>query len=81
MSLSTKQIKQLEKIIASATALLKEANKADSKSGKASAPRKRRAGKELVEFRKMLKSEKNKGVPVAELAKKHGISSAYIYQL
>lgn len=43
--------------------------------------RQRRSGKELVAFRKMLKSERKKGVPVAELAEKHGISTAYIYSL
>jgi hypothetical protein len=41
----------------------------------------RRAGKELVAFRKMLKAERKKGVRVEELAEKHGVSTAYIYQL
>jgi len=41
----------------------------------------RRTGGELIQFRKMLKAERKKGVPVAELARKHGISSAYIYLL
>jgi hypothetical protein len=41
----------------------------------------RRSGKELVAFRKMLKAERKKGVPVTELARKHGISTAYIYGL
>jgi hypothetical protein len=41
----------------------------------------RRTGEGLVKFRKMLKAERKKGVPVAELARKHGISSAYIYLL
>ena len=40
----------------------------------------RRTGAALKVFRKMLKGEKRKGVPVAELARKHGISTAYIYQ-
>jgi DNA-binding IscR family transcriptional regulator len=29
----------------------------------------------------MLKAERKKGVPVAELAKQHGISTVYIYKL
>jgi hypothetical protein len=29
----------------------------------------------------MLVAERKRGVPVAELAAKHGISAAYIYQL
>jgi len=41
----------------------------------------RRTGAELARFRKMLKAERKKGVPVADLARKHGISSAYIYLL
>jgi hypothetical protein len=43
--------------------------------------RRRRTGKELADFRKMLVAERKRGVPVADLAEKHGISAAYIYQL
>jgi hypothetical protein len=43
--------------------------------------RTRRTGKKLVAFRKMLKAELKKGASVAELARKHGISTAYIYML
>ena len=31
--------------------------------------------------KKLLKAERKAGVPVAELAEKHGISTAYIYML
>lgn len=48
---------------------------------KASGKRVRRSGSELVAFRKMLKAERAKGVPVAELAKKHNVSAVYIYTL
>ena len=41
----------------------------------------RRTGRELVEFRKLLKAQRRKGVPVADLARKHGVSTAYIYTL
>jgi|LauGreDrversion4_2_1035121.scaffolds.fasta_scaffold61085_2 hypothetical protein len=41
----------------------------------------RRSGKELTAFRKMLLNERKRGIPVAELARKHGITTAYIYQL
>jgi LysM repeat protein len=41
----------------------------------------RRSGKELVAFRKMLIAERKKGVPVAKLAERHGITASYIYQL
>ena len=43
--------------------------------------RTRRSGKELIAFRRMLKTERKRGVPVADLAKKHKISTAYIYAL
>jgi hypothetical protein len=51
---------------------------AKSRSG---SKRVRRTGSELVQFRRMLKSERKRGVSVSELARKHGISSAYIYML
>lgn len=41
----------------------------------------RRSGKELVRFRKMLKAERKRGVSAAELARKHRISTTYIYTL
>ena len=49
--------------------------------GKSAFPRKRRSKKEAAALKKLLKAERKAGVPVAELAKKHGISSAYIYML
>ncbi len=81
MSLSKRQVKQLEKIVALATSLLSEVSKIDAGVNKAPTKRTRRSGKELVAFRKMLKAERKKGTPVAELAKTHGVSSAYIYQI
>ena len=51
------------------------------KERKAPAKRIGRTGKELAQFRKMLKAQRKRGVPAAELARKHGISSAYIYML
>ena len=41
----------------------------------------RRTGKELVLFRRMLKNELKKGAPVPGLARKYGVSRAYIYML
>jgi hypothetical protein len=41
----------------------------------------RRSGKELVQFRQMLKAQRKKGIPVADLARQHGVSAAYIYML
>jgi len=79
MNLTNQQIRKLESIIAAAQAVLSEAKAANGKGVKPK--RVRRSGKELTAFRKMLVSERKKGVPVAELARKHNISSAYIYQL
>jgi hypothetical protein len=85
------QITKLKTLIRLAQELLSEAEAhgvspvaAKSVSEGKNAPaasRGRRSGKELVAFRKMLKSERKKGVPVTELARKHGISTAYIYGL
>lgn len=88
MSLSAKDIAQLRKLIAIAENLIagspapkrgRPAKK--SAEGTVRTKRLRRSGKELAAFRKMLLAERKKGTPVAELANKHGISAAYIYQL
>ncbi len=49
--------------------------------GKTASKRVRRSKKEAAALKRLLKSERKAGVPVAELAKKHGISPAYIYML
>lgn len=43
--------------------------------------RKRRSKKEAAALKKLLKAERKAGVPVAELAAEHGVSTAYIYML
>ena len=89
MALYAREVSKLRRIIAMAQALIDESPKPrrgrpalngsghKAKKGK----RLRRTGKELAQFRSMLKAERKKGVPVAELARKHNISSAYIYLL
>jgi hypothetical protein len=83
LSLTTGDLSQLHRIIGLAKKLVaKHAPK--KKNGAVSSPkgkRVRRAGKELVQFRKLLKAQRRKGVPVAQLARMHGVSSAYIYML
>ncbi len=120
MSLSTRELNQLKKIVEIASKIIAKAEAAEaaiavgsskaigtkrkaskitskivvtktskkaSKVATASAApaakgkRTRRTGAELIAFREMLASERSSGVPVAEIAKKHGVSSAYIYQL
>lgn len=81
MNLTKKQIRDLEKIIGSVQVIVDEA-KAHTGSTPGDRPKRiRRSGKELAAFRKMLKAERKKGVPVAELARQHNVSAAYIYQL
>jgi hypothetical protein len=87
MQLTAADAAQLKKIIAIAQTLLEKSGEAPQKGGRAASDAKggqgriRRSGKDLASFRKMLKAERKAGVPVADLAKKHGISPSYIYQL
>lgn len=83
MTLNSHDISKLQRIIALAEKLIAKGAKGSPGNGhaKKAGKRVRRSGKQLAEFRKMLKAERKKGVPVADLARKHGISSAYIYML
>jgi len=84
MSLTTKEIAQLRKIIALSEGLIANAGKATaskSSGGKTAANGRRRSGKELETFRKMLKQERKSGASVSALAKKHGVTPSYIYQI
>jgi DNA invertase Pin-like site-specific DNA recombinase len=89
MSMSPREIAKLRKIVELAQQLLAkqvvtEAPKTKGKSAKRGISptiQKRRSGKELASFRKMLKAERKQGVPVAEIATRYGISPAYVYQL
>jgi len=90
LPLDAREILKLQRIISLAEKLINESPKPKrgrpalygavvpkSKNGK----RVRRTGKALVRFRKMLKAERERGVPVARIARKHRISPAYIYLL
>ena len=92
MALHAKEVSKLQRIIKLAEKLI--ANNPKPKRGRpalnngngertkrANGKRVRRTGKDLVKFRKMLKAELKKGIPVAELARQQGVSRAYIYQL
>src|SRR3954447_25033790 len=85
MPSSSTQAAKLKNIIRMAQELLdsiEPGKSGNTKSSKAaSGQRIRRSGKELVAFRKMLKAERKKGMRVEELAGKHGVSTAYIYQV
>jgi hypothetical protein len=90
MSLSAREIARLRRIIAISENLIanspkpkrgRPASKSDNGDLKSVSRRTRRTGKDLAEFRKILRTERKKGMPVAQIAKKHGISTAYVYQL
>lgn len=85
MQLSKKQISQLIKILETTQQILAEANRApvntDGSGKGSSATRTRRTGKDLVAFKKTVKAERKAGVPVAELARKYGVTPSYLYQL
>jgi hypothetical protein len=87
MSFSPREIAQLRKIVSIAETLLAKAQTPKSGRlkgvGSAAKPRGgvRRKGKELVAFRKMILGERKRGTPVTEIARKHGITPNYIYQM
>ncbi len=87
MSFTVQDLSKLNRIIKLAEKLIENGSKrsANGRNGNAQrangSTRKRRTGRELAQFRKMLKAERKKGIPVAEMARKHGISTAYIYLL
>ena len=87
MALTSQEIQQLRKIIAIAEELIAKAGASAGKEVKlngrrgVTGPATRRTGKELTAFRSMLKAKRKAGVPVAELAKKHGVTPSYIYQM
>jgi DNA invertase Pin-like site-specific DNA recombinase len=88
VALNAQDTSKLRRIIALAEKLIEKAPKAkrgrpplQNGNGAANGKRVRRTGKELVQFRKMLKAERKKGISVAELARRHGVSAAYIYSL
>ena len=82
MVLTKSEIAKLNRIMKLAGQLVQR-SKVPSKPQRANGKttRTRRTGRELIAFRKMLKVERRKGIPVAALARKHGVSSAYIYML
>jgi hypothetical protein len=81
MSLTTKQKNEIKRLIELLSQLLKEPTVKERVAKNGNGKRVRCSGAELTSFRKQLKTEQKAGVPVAEIAKKYGISPAYIYQL
>lgn len=73
--------KKLRKIAADLEKLATAVESSPAGNGKSAPTRTRRSKKEVAALKKLLKAERKAGVPVAELAAKHGVSSAYIYML
>ena len=90
MSLDSSEIAKLRRIIAISEKLIavnpkRKRGRPALAVGKATSKlitkRTRRTGKDLVKFKKVIKAEITKGVPVAEIARKHGVTTSYIYQI
>jgi hypothetical protein len=81
LAFNAQEISQLNRIIKVAQKLLTRDQAARGASKRQNSKRRRRTGSELVRFRKMLKAERRKGTSVSLLARKHGISPAYIHML
>jgi hypothetical protein len=84
MTLTTKEITELKKIVARANELIAQANgreTVNTSARRSTSAKTRRTGKDLLAFRRMLKAERKAGVPVTEIAKKHGVTPSYIYQI
>lgn len=79
VSVGIQDIRKLQQIIKLAEELIGSADGTDRQ--KASRPKKRRSSVEAKEFRAFLKKERERGVPVETLAKKHKITMSYIYQI
>lgn len=73
--------KKLRKIAANLEELAAAIESRPTGNGKSAPTRTRRTKKEAAALKKLLKAERKAGVPVAELAAKHGVSTAYIYML
>jgi len=78
--LNKQDISKLHRIISLAEKLIVKSRQASAGNPKKKT-RIRRTGRELIQFRKKLKAERKKGVSVAALARRHGVSTAYIYML
>lgn len=90
MSLGANEIAKLRRIIAISEKLIALSPKrkrgrpplmARKVAAKLISKRMRRTGKELVRFRNAIKAEIKKGTPFVDIARKHGVSTSYIYQI
>jgi hypothetical protein len=73
--------RKLRKIAASIEELATAIEAMPARNGKSAPTRTRRSKKEVAALKKLLKAERKAGVPVSELAAKHGVSKAYVYMV
>jgi hypothetical protein len=73
--------KKLRKVAASLEELATALESMPAGNGKSAPTRTRRTKKEVAALKKLLKAERKAGVPVSELAAKHGVSKAYVYMV
>ena len=73
--------RKLRKIAASIEELATAIEAMPARNEKSAPTRTRRSKKEVIALKKLLKAERKAGVPVAELAAKHGVSKAYVYMV
>jgi hypothetical protein len=81
MSLTAQQKKELKRLVELLNQLLEEPTGKKQVAKNGNGKRLRRSGAELTSFRRKLKTDRKAGVPVAELAKKYGVTPSYIYQM
>ena len=88
MSLTKRQIGKLNKIVAMAQSLLDGAEDVSPRSDSSasskrssSSGRKRRSSADAEKMRADILTKRAKGVPAAALAKKYGVSTAYVYMI
>lgn len=86
MALTVQELSELKDLLARAQKLVDKASKntgapKETPGQRSPSPRRRRTGSDLVRFRRTLKAERKAGVPVADLARKYGVTASYIYQL
>lgn len=79
MSLTPRQQKQLDQIVKLVEKFRAEAEKQPSKRGNGA--RMRRTGAEAEKMKKDILAARAKGVSVAKLASKYGVSTAYVYMI
>lgn len=86
MALNAQELSELKDLLARVQKLVDKASRnaraqREAPSHVSPSPRRRRSGSDLVRFRRTLKAERKAGVPVADLARKYGVTASYIYQL